>query len=129
MEVKSALALINALIYKPNWAISAEDHTGRFEGCVKVIIEYPARQSEREDAALGYPTDITATASFPVIVTDCDDTALYKRVIDAIVQLEIHEAREFLRVQPTLWAPFHPHRVDGMKRWGNVEGDLKFGIG
>lgn len=130
MEVKSALALINSLIYKPGWSIVAEDHTNRFEGTVKLIISYPARQSEREDAAKGYPVEINPSATFPITVTDCeDDTELYRKIIGAIAQLEIHEAREFLRVHPTNWAPFHPHRVDGMKRWGSVEEDLRFGIG
>jgi hypothetical protein len=32
-------------------------------------------------------------------------------------------------VNQTGWAPFHPHRIDCIKRWGEVESDLTFGIG
>lgn len=131
MEVKSAIDIVNALVYKPGWDISACDNTGRFEGTIKITVAYPARQSEREDAPAGYQHEIEggAKASFAVVVADCaDDVALYRRIIETVIAIEVHEAREFLRVRPTYWAPFHPHRVDGMKRWGTLESDLKFGL-
>ena len=130
MRVESAVELVNHLIYKPGWNITAKDHRNRFEGAIQVRIEYPARNSNREKAAKGYPEEIPGGtyAEFPVIVEDCDDTGLYRKIINKIIDIEAHEAREFLRVEPTCWAPFHPHRIDGMKRWGDVEGDLKFGI-
>lgn len=128
MRVESAIELINSLVYKPGWKITAEDHRNRFEGAVKVRIDYPARDSKTEDAPLGYPHEIQTYASFPMIVEDCDDTAVYRRIVAALIDIETHEIREFLRVAPTYWAPFHPHRIDGMKRWGDTVGDLKFGI-
>lgn len=128
MEVQSAIRLINGLIYKPEWKITATDHTNRFESSVKVRIDYPAYSSDRDEAVSGYPTKIYTYSTFPLIVADCDDVDLYRQIITAIVEIETHEAREFLRVRRTWWAPFHPHRIDGMKRWGNVTGDLKFGI-
>lgn len=128
LEVTSAVALVNNVIYKPGWKFEAEDHTSRFEGSVKVKINYPARKSERKDAEIGYPTEIATYASFIMVVADCDDTMIYRQLIDRVLQIEEHEAREFLRVMPTFWAPFHPHRVDGMKRWGKMEADLGFGV-
>ena len=127
MEVKSALDLVNAIIYKPGWRISAEDHTNRFEGAIKVRIDYPARASERDEAP-DYEREINTYATFPLIVADCDDIGIYRRIVAKLIEIETHEIREFLRVQPTRWAPFHPHRIDGMRRWGDPEGDLKFGI-
>lgn len=127
MEVDSAIDLINSLIYKPGWRISAKDHQGRFEGTVAVKIDYPAQNTNR-DQAPDYPENIETYASFPLVVGDCDDECLYRRVLDEIMKIELHEAREYLRVQPTLWAPFHPHRIDGMKRWGELEADLRFGV-
>jgi hypothetical protein len=130
VETASAVALANRLIYKPGWQITAEDHTNRFEGTIKVRIDYPAQNSNRDQAEQGYPETIQTYASFPIVVGDCeDDATLYRRILDALVKIEIHEAREFLRVQDSFWAPFHPHRIDGMQRYGaGVLDDLQFGI-
>jgi len=124
MDVPTALDLINALVYKPGWRIFASDHRERFESTILVRIDYPCHRSERE-LAPDYTEVITAHATFPIVVGDCQEGCdLYRRIIDAIIAIEVHEAREFLRVQPTLWAPFHPHHIDGMKRWGTMEEDL-----
>jgi len=128
MNVASAVRLVNELVYKPGWAFTAEDHTNRFEGSIKVRIDYPAMNSNRDRAEHGYDEEIKTYASFALIVQNCDDITLYRKLLDRIIQIEIHEAREFLRVEPTFWAPFHPHRIDGMQRWGDVESDLLFGV-
>jgi hypothetical protein len=128
MNVTSAIELVNNVVYKPDWKITATDHTNRFEGAVTVRIDYPARATERAEAAEGYPREIMTYAIFPMIVIDCDDVSLYRKLLSKIMEIEEHEAREFLRVLPTFWAPFHPHRVDGMRRWGHLESDLQFGI-
>lgn len=128
MNVATAQQLIAAAIYKPGWRIWAEDHSNRFEDCICLNFEYPARSANREEAP-DYPTEIMAKARFPMMVGDVADAIeLYRQVLLVIINIEAHEAREFLRLGPTMWAPFHPHRKDGMKRWGDVEGDLKFGI-
>lgn len=128
MNVDSAIQLVNSIIYRPGWKFTATDHTNRFEGTIAVRIDYPARNSNRDQAAQGYPEEIQTYAEFPMIVLDCDDIAIYRRLVQKISDIETHEIREFFRVQPTMWAPFHPHRIDGMRRWGNVEEDLKFGL-
>ncbi|MDN3059364.1 hypothetical protein PH213_33490 [Streptomyces sp. SRF1] len=129
METKSAVQLINQLSYKPGWEITAEDYTKRFEGTVEVTFVFPAYHSERHLAEQGYPSHTDGSyAKFAIMVSDCDDIKLYRRVLEKIIEIETHEAREFLRVRPTYWAPFHPHRVDGMKRWGKVANDYTYGI-
>jgi hypothetical protein len=129
MHVNSAIELVNNLIYKPGWTFEATDATNRFEDAINVKITYPAQDSKMEDAP-EYPNPIPggARASFSLLVRDCSDTDLYRQVLQVIMKIEEHEAREFLRVQPTRWAPFHPHRVDGMRLWGDVDGDLQFGV-
>lgn len=127
MDVASALTLLNTVVYKPGWHIEATDHTNRFEGSVRVVLHYPARNSNR-DCAPKYRDRVDTYATFAMIVSDCDDCGIYRRLLDAIICVETHEAREFLRVAPTMWAPFHPHRVDGMRRWGDPDRDLMFGI-
>lgn len=133
MEINSAIKLVGELIYKPGWEITAKEHDNRFEGTITVRIDYPARNSNRDQAEAGYPQEINTYASFPLIVADCSDDDLYGQILDRISAIEEHEAREFLRVEPTDWAPFHPHRVDGMRRWAarkgtSVMADLQFGI-
>lgn len=135
MDVTTAVEIINDQIkYKPGWTFTAEDHTNRFEGTVKVRVDYPARNSNRDQAAEDYPQEIMTYAVFPIVVSGCDSvTDLTYLILDAIIRIEVHEAREFLRVEPTMWAPFHPHKVDGMKRWSERTGDplvsdLQFGI-
>ncbi|MEU5930011.1 hypothetical protein AB0L49_36300 [Streptomyces antimycoticus] len=129
METKSAVELIHQLDYKPGWSITAEDYTRRFEGTVMVMFVFPAFHSDRHLAPEGYPSHTDASyAKFTIMVSDCDDITLYRRVLEKIIEIETHEAREFLRVRPTYWAPFHPHRTDGMKRWGDVAKDYTYGI-
>lgn len=129
----SAVELINNLLYKPGWTFTATEHDRRFEGTITVRVDYPARNSNRDQAADGYPEVINTYATFPMVVQDCTDEDLYYKVLKIIEKIEMHEAREFLRVNPTHWAPFHPHRVDGMRRWAErtgstMDADLQFGI-
>jgi hypothetical protein len=134
MLVNSAVELVNQLIFLPGWTITATDHSNRFEGTILVRVDYPARNSNRDQAPDGYPQEIRTYATFPLVVADCDDADVYGAIVEALAEIELHEIREFLRVSPTNWAPFHPHRVDGMRRWakrtgGDIRHDLKFGIG
>jgi len=137
MEVETALKLVNeGVIFLPNWEVIAEDHTDRFGDaiCVKFNIT-DARRSEREFAP-GYTEVVPngARARFPIYVGDIHEpTELLGRVLDAALDNFAHEAREFLRLQPTGWAPFHPHRDDGIRRWAERTGrdpmrDYLFGI-
>lgn len=144
MEVDSAVTLINQLIYKPGWTFFAEPHTPRFEGAVQVHVTYPAldsgSNSNPEAWQSGYTEEIEggARANFPILVGDADDAeTVYRRLLNCVLEIEEHEAREFLRVQPTGWAPFHPHRIEGMRRWAGSPDrradqplchDLQFGL-
>jgi len=131
MITASAVELINNLVFKPGWTIAAEDHTNRFEGCVVVKITYLAANSDRDNARNGFVDQVlpTARASFVLMVATCQTVEdLCRMILGLIARIDSHEAREFLRVRPTMWAPFHPHRDDGMKRWGDVQGDLTFGL-
>ena len=129
MDVQDALALVDTLIYKPGWTFRAEDHRNRFESTIKLRIDYPARNSDRDEARRGYPTPISTYAELPIIVGDCTEEQFLRRIMEAILQIEEHEAREFFRVRPTYRAPFHPHRIDGMEAWGdNIKADLQFGV-
>gem|GEM_PF-2674752 len=134
MENASAIELVQSVIYKPGWSFVARDNANRFEGAIVVRVYYPARNSNRNQAWDAYPEEIAARAEFPIVVNDFSDEDLYAALLHAIATIEEHESREFLRVRPTGWAPFHPHRADGMRRWAARNGktdllaDLQFGI-
>lgn len=128
MEIASAVELVRHVCYRPGWEFTAEDHSARFEGAITVKISYPTRNANRDQAPQGYPTEIQPHATFPMVVAECDAESLYRKLLACILEIEEHEAREFFRVSPTHWAPFHPHRLDGMRRWGRVDHDLRFGI-
>jgi hypothetical protein len=140
MDVRTAMELINSgnIRLMPYWDIEATDHTNRFEGAVCVKVTYPSYETSREMARSGYPEQNRPYASFPIVVRDLDDIGLYRALVKIITEIQEHETREFLRIGPTYWAPFHPHQIDGMRRWdeGSAEvndsfqlrGDLRFGL-
>jgi hypothetical protein len=137
MEVSTACQLVNDLVFFPEVKLSADDHTNRFEGSIKVRIDYWAINTNK-DKAPHYNEWIETYATFAVVVHDCNDAlSLYRKILNAWGMIQAHEAREALRVRSTLWAPFHPHRIDGMKAWNatadtcddtSLFGDLQFGL-
>lgn len=118
MLVDSAVKIVNdGLTYRPGYEITAGDYTSRHESAIWLEIVIPTRQTERHEAP-GYPTEVGARSRFMLLVDDCDGVeALMYKVLKAIAMSEMHEAREFLRLKPTFWAPFHPHKVEGTRRW------------
>jgi len=135
MNQDVACELINSqLVYKPEWTLRAEDYTWRMQGAILLHVSFTAHSSDRNDAREGYQKVLEPLHNaFPIIVQDCttEDELIFK-VLQVIIALETHEAREFLRRKPTYDAPFHPHRIADMQRWalhtgGSVSDDLNFG--
>lgn len=133
MKVETAIDLVNQIVYRPGWKFTATDHTSRFEGSICVRIDYPAQDTGRENAP-DYEKQIETYARFPLVVRDLDDIGLWHAICDKITEIDAHEMREYFRVSPTMWAPFHPHNIDGMQRWAckpdtiDLRSDLQFGI-
>lgn len=138
MDVPRAIDYINNLILQPGWKVSATDHTNRFQGGVGVRIDYHCANSNRDKAKSGYSEMIDTYASFAFSVEECSEYEVYFRVVLALIKIHIHETREFTRVGGTFEAPFHPHRVEEMRRWeslaagvtlaAGVDDDLQFGL-
>lgn len=138
METTTAIKLIHSLRYFPGWTFEASDHVARFEGAITVRVTYPTRNANRDQVDNCYPQEISPYAVFPLVVRDLDDKSLYRCIADMIGEIWSHETREALRTV-TGWAPFHPHRVDGMHSWNatddvsdrarrEVVTDLMFGL-
>lgn len=141
MRVHEAIALINEISYKPGWTFTPEDYTKRFEDTVLVKVGYPAPNSDAEFAP-DYKQDVlpVARAQFPLIVGDVTNRLeFYRRIMDIILKIEEHEAREFFGVDRTYFdKPFHPHTLAGMQAWcavkdstsglqGSIFTDIMFG--
>lgn len=127
MLPETAIELVSQIVYRPGWTFEASDYTNRFEAAICVKVTYPAPETARSNWP-AYEKRIVARASFPLQVANCDTTDLYRKIMDMLIVIEVHEAREIFRIQPTGWAPFHPHKLDGMERWGQPHADLAFGL-
>ncbi len=130
MLVESAVAIINnGIVFFPGWTVHAEDFTARHEGAVALHIEGTSWETNRPEAMAGFPEINHPRVVRIIQVADLnDDISLHRVVLQQFIDFFIHEAREAYRVQPTGWAPFHPHQIDGMKRWGRPEDDLTYGF-
>jgi hypothetical protein len=129
MLVSSAVAIINdGIVFFPGWQIHAEDFTSRHEGAVCLSITFPSWETKRSEAMAGFPEANMPRQCFIIQVSDLDDVELHRAVIKILVDCFTHEAREAYRIEPSGWAPFHPHKIDGMIRWGSREKDLTYGF-
>ena len=138
MDVQTGIDLIDQISYKPGWEFHAEDYTAKFEGSIKVRIEYPAYDSSREYSEEDKLRPIKTYGEFALMVGDIiEPNQLYRRVLDALTKIELHEMREFLRLKGGMFAPFHPHTVRGMRNWNeyvspdllaDLASDFQFGI-
>jgi hypothetical protein len=143
MEIQTALDIVNgdpvsgkppAFVYKPGYEFEAFDYTYRLQGAIGPTISMPAPSTDREDARRGYKKILEPLhTTFVIVVKNCksDDDFLYEIMLK-IIELETHEAREFLRKTPTYSAPFHPHRMDSMERYARYSGrsvndDMNYG--
>ena len=127
MEVQSAIEMTRSFVFFPGWTLEARDYTHRHEGTIALHVEFPGVATERENAP-GYKVKIRPYQDFVIIVRDLDFEGYCRAVLECLHRIFIHESREAFRVRPTMLAPFHPHRVDGQRRWGDVAGDLAYGI-
>lgn len=122
MNELRAAALIEKISYRPGWKISA--HVP-LEGVPFVLVTatLTTPNSNRDNALKGYPETLTLSAPDLIIDAGRYETpeALYRRIFDWIMGLEIHEAREFFRVGDDMRAPFHPHRADGNDAWERTD--------
>lgn len=132
MHVDTAVKSINlGITFFPGWEIVAEDFTRRHENAIKIVVDYVA-----EDYSQQFAPDYTELANggkahveFLIDASECDDfVSLYRKVLDGLVDIITHEAREAFRIAPAWWGPFNPHMSDGQRNWGDREHDWAFGI-
>ncbi|MEV7393934.1 hypothetical protein [Streptomyces sp. NPDC091215] len=122
MEAQQAADLINQISFRPGWEFQAH---AMADGAPFVIIQafVETVNSDRDQALIGYPEQILL---MPQALINADeyvaDDDLYAAMFEWIIDLEIHECREFFRVGPDKDAPFHPHREQGERAWNTIVG-------
>lgn len=131
MRTDTAMEIVNEQVsFMPGWAFTAKDHSARFQNSILVTASFSAFPSDRDSAKV---QDMSPTqwirqfridVDWVIMLDDVKDVsdllfALATRIIDTFT----HETREFLQLQPTHWAPFHPHNTEGQKRWAAYTGN------
>lgn len=123
MEAQRVADLINQEVsFRPGWEFRADVMA---EGVPFVIVRALVEtvNSDRDQALRGYPEEILLA---PEVIINADDYMipddLYAVMMQWVIDLEIHECREFFRVGPDKDAPFHPHRPEGQRAWDEMTG-------
>lgn len=119
MQVPDALKLIEGVSYKPGWSFSAINYE-RNAGCVLLRVKYEVPNSDvRYAPEYAEPVAPVPSMDFILSAFDCHtDTDVYGKVIECLLQVERHEAREFFAVNGTDYdKPFHPHTPTGTTNW------------
>lgn len=130
MDINDAVTRCEQFIFMPGWTITAFNYTHRFEDSVLVHVEIIGPNWNAEYAPLyevqaeGYYLGVIPHVG--ALTPEQLERALFEHCMRAFV----HEAREAFRVKRgEKWvAPFHPHTVEGMQRWGDIESDLKHAL-
>ena len=112
MTTSEAIEIINDLIFRPGWRITA-----RPAGWNKIGITYVI-----DTVDTNYPPDYLVPRmvgdEFEVDVSQLDADGLLLALLQRFADTHKHEDREFLRRRSEgLNAPFHPHHIDGEMRW------------
>lgn len=127
MDVRTAVDLLSEVTYKPGWTFDVRADEKRHESAIRVRVTYPAPNS---DAALAPEYDVPvpggAHADFLIMAGVLHSPEhVYRALLDKLLMVEEHEAREFFgvggRIMPD--KPFHPHTISGMTNWLNVTDD------
>lgn len=113
------------LAYKPGWTVRAVRATTKEYG-LTISATFEAPNSNRDLARQGYPITETVTPIPSLTIEWPEDGAEYHAAIELVfmflVDIEIHEAREFFRVRSDdMAAPYHPHRWAGHARFQNMD--------
>lgn len=115
MDAWKAASLINENVsYKPGFRIRA---TPNRDGAVMLSCEAVVADSSRYQAP-GYRSPIIASSRSTVNVGACsDETEVYAKVLKFLIEMEIHESREFFKVGNDYEPPFHPHTYEGKRNF------------
>jgi len=129
MRAARCAELINDVAYRPEWTIKARPANftdGPDAGPSSVVVSFLIKtvNTARECAREGYAERLTLNPKNILDASPLDSVSDVHAVIMAmIMELELHEAREFFRVKSDDFnAPYHPHRESGYEAWSEYFG-------
>ncbi len=111
MDAREAARWINnEFHYKPGWTITAVSDLYLGLGMI-VRFGFSTVNSDRQYALQGYPKALDGLVETYLETWTIEDyKQLRNDVVGFIVQLELHEVWEFVRIGKEMEAPFHPHK-------------------
>lgn len=139
MDVRTVVDLLSEVTYKPGWSFDVHADERRHESAVRIKVRYAAQNTDSEWAPdYAEPVAGGARAEFIIMAGVLHSAEhVYRALLDIILCIETHEAREFFGVGGRILPekPFHPHTIQGMENWlkvtddwhGRVAGDMQFG--
>jgi hypothetical protein len=117
MTPNECAVILDSLVFRPGWKFSAKTTPNNdwWGGDVELHMECTTVDTDREYARQGYNMPRTLEWDVPLDSRNYDNSdQLLGAVFVMLMQIELHEAREFLRVgSENFRAPFHPHRPEG----------------
>lgn len=116
MQTIDAQKMINNLKFMPGWSFETMD-AGNGTIMARALID--TVNSDHDQAEQDYPQKITLERVAMIHPEDyANANDLSGAVMTWIMEILIHESREFLRLgDDDLRAPFHPHRPEGETEW------------
>lgn len=121
MYAKDMEKLVERVTYKRGWQIFAlADWANSYS--LTLVLEAVVENSSR--SRYGQPVRAGHVKVIDTRNIETETDAL-NEVLNFIIEQEIHEAREFLKVGSTYRAPFHPHTEEGKKNFENREHDYE----
>lgn len=116
MDVYEISDLVNTrgMTYKDGWRFRAYPAYSRQADHREVVrVNWEADVDNSSPAYVDPRPRVLASGTFEV--TPGDRTSVEDQILAGVIEAEMHETREFLRFGG--FAPYHPHRADGDRRW------------
>jgi hypothetical protein len=120
MQAHQVCAIVNASAFKPGWRIRAAD----WDTSVYLAIEIDTVDTSyaASDATCRRPVTLLRDGTlYPAHLHSAE--AVLAAVLAVTREIDLHEDREFLRVQlpdGSWYAPLHPHTDAGKAAWARV---------
>lgn len=117
MNTDQVFDLLDSITYKPGWTLSAERNPDGLP-LVRLNVEIETVNSDQHMALVGYPESRTLVHDVIIPANEVmDEEQIYSAILALLLDIEVHEGREFFRVGADQRAPFHPHRREGVDLW------------
>jgi hypothetical protein len=117
MDATQVAEAVSKIHFMPTWQF---DSMIMASDLVTVRAWWETVNSDQDKAVQGYPQGVTLERVLMVHPQDYDTADdLHAALLTWLIEIMIHESREFFRVGDSMAAPFHPHRYEGDALWSS----------